>query len=188
MRIKRISVCILNKGYDYIRNIFTDSDSGLKADIISRLADKKADQFSNFFDRTRDNFNVEVRQKLAEFYGKIKTESAADWLEAELKSENRYPAEYRRELIGALGGCGNYKSISVLNGERKTRYSREIDKAIAEIQERIGAGDSGWLTLEKPEDEAGRLSIDKAEDEAGRLSMQKAGRGEGKITPGENEE
>ena len=156
--------CIMEEGYDYIKNIFPGTDSSLQADILEWLCFRKAGEFVGFFDRYRDNLDTEVCRRLAEFYGIMNAENASGWLESELKSENKHPAEYRMELIRALGSCGSYGSIAVLNSVKSSKFSRAVDQAIAEIQERIGAGDSGWLSMQKTEGDEGALSIEKKDD------------------------
>ncbi len=42
---------------------------------------------------------------------------------------------------------------------------REIDQAIARIQERIGTGDEGWLSVSGADEDEGDLSIAEEEKE-----------------------
>lgn len=64
--------------------------------------------------------------------------------------------EYKTACVKALGSCGTYDSIALLDKQKGFRLNRDIDQAIAGIQQIIGSGDAGWVSLDLADDE-GRL-------------------------------
>jgi hypothetical protein len=63
-----------------------------------------------------------------------------------------------REFIHILGSIGDYKTINFLHKRKNTANSHNIDQAIAKIQDRIGTGDSGWMSIADHSGSDGALS------------------------------
>ena len=65
------------------------------------------------------------------------------------------------EITKALGRCGGFAQIEPLalaREQARGKYRRILDEAIARIQDRVGAGDQGWLTVSPMNDDRGALS------------------------------
>ena len=99
------------------------------------------------------------KEALFGYYAAIAVPEAEKFLQEQLYDVVSASETYWRSCIRALAKCGTYESINVLNEFSNRRLKREKDQAIAEIQSRIGAGDSGWLSVGKLEPEAGDLSV-----------------------------
>jgi len=151
--------CLGDKGYEYIKPIYKSSDPELKEDIIVYLTKRKAAEFSSFFDDMRLSLDENAKIKLAEYYGSVGARNAADFMQDELMQTKYHQKEYRYALVRTLAVCGNYNTIAVLN-KCRNGMSREADRAIAVIQMRIGAGDSGWLSVQKTEEDDGFLNME----------------------------
>ena len=89
-----------------------------------------------------------------------------NYLSIQLKMDRSNKPEYEKRCISMLGKYGDYTSINFLHTLKTEDNSSTVDKAINAIQERIGSGDSGWLSAAAPEDDEGLLSLDFEKNES----------------------
>ena len=80
------------------------------------------------------------------------------------RSDTERDKSYGLKLIEALASCGTFKSIEVLYGVKSLALKRDAEKAIATIQDRIGTGDAGWLSMHETDDSVGMLSISESDN------------------------
>ena len=96
---------------------------------------------------------------------KFQKESSSPFLIDELPKAD---PDLAVNLIEALGACGTVKAVEILHRYSKNTYGalimNAVNKAIAQIQSRLGDVDKGWLSVEPISETDGALSIS---DEAG---------------------
>jgi hypothetical protein len=66
----------------------------------------------------------------------------------------------KNKIVYVLGKCGTYPSIGRLHAMKDHVNPRIVDQAIAGIQNRIGVGDAGWLSVQKAEKTEGMLALE----------------------------
>lgn len=158
VRLKYLGAKILGKkGYRYMPEIFSQSSDKLKKEILEYLIKAETDCFLDYFLTAGSCLNYGVREFVYRYIKMTADPSAEDFLISELEQDEFSSGPAARACIEALGVCGSLKAVAVLD---KRRHYREVGQAIARIQERVETGDSGWLTLEKPDEEEGSLSLE----------------------------
>ncbi len=157
-RLKFTGAYVLGKkGYRYIPEIFSQASNKLKKEILEYLIKAETNHFLRYFLTAARYLESGVKQQVYRYIKMTADPAAEDFLISELEQDEFSRGSAAKACIEALGVCGSLKAIAVLD---KRRHYREADQAIARIQERVETGDSGWLTLEKPEEEDGRLSVE----------------------------
>ena len=148
------------KGHPLIQTLFRDCPEELQTEMLEYATERTAKELAPFFQGlARADRDPEVKKAMVEYFGAVNHEGAEDFLRAELESKEKRTEKYNSALIQALGRCGSYASIEFLDRRRNPLNSRHINQAIAEIQNRIGAGDGGWLSIEKLDGDDGKLSL-----------------------------
>ena len=100
----------------------------------------------------KNETGIKVKQELADYFCEIKDIKAEPFLRNELGrvKENEHYSEfitYKSMIINALKYCGTFESIESLYNIKNPQLKRDADEAIAAIQNRIGTGDKGWLSI-----------------------------------------
>ncbi|MBN1412388.1 MAG: HEAT repeat domain-containing protein [Spirochaetales bacterium] len=154
------------KGLDRLKSLYKRGANDIKAMIIQHLAHLREAGFLDFFLQQADReTDFEVKREIILYFKNTGDAKAEPFLRNELErtlGKEYIPdsAGYKSALIDALKRCGTYDSIEPLYKIRSMIFKREADKAIAAIQHRIGAGDKGWLSIDKGKKEAdGSLSL-----------------------------
>ena len=148
------------KGYPLMQTLFPECSEELQTEMLEYGTERTAKELAPFFQGiARGDADPKVKTALAQYFGAVNYEGAETFLQAELESKERRTEKYNAALIQALGRCGSYASIEFLDRRRNPLNARLIDQAIAEIQERIRAGDGGWLSIQEPHGDDGKLSL-----------------------------
>ncbi len=152
-------------GRKRIPDLFQAADAAMAVEILDYLKRKKlrgmAPYFISVCGEIRD---WSLRAEVVTFLASTGTKASEKYLQKELTAGNRYPVDYLKECIKALGACGTRESIAFLHSVREGMPRRDIDAAIASIQSRLGTGESGWLSIQETKTEDGALSLDKGDD------------------------
>jgi hypothetical protein len=150
------------EGTQYLGEIYSKADESLKIKMLEYVSRK---WFGKDFllPCSSADYKTEIGlRELIRYYAVKEKSDAETDLEKIIVSNNPFVSDgIRKDAIRALAVCGTYRSIEFLNRNINPSFYREADKAIAMIQDRIGTGDSGWLSLRKTEDSEGALSIEK---------------------------
>jgi hypothetical protein len=157
-------------GYDLLRKIYEQGDVYIKKRIISHLTNGRESSFLDFFlEHAEKESDITVKQKLAGYFRMTRNNKAEPFLRKELHVQRGNESihdfvSYKLAIIWALKYCGTYESIEPLYRINQPALKREADEAIAMIQDRIGAGDKGWLSISTETDSEGGLSLADEQD------------------------
>ncbi len=154
------------EAYRLIPDIFTSADDILKTRIIRYAGQKRIKSLIPFFSKELQNFgSISSRMEILSFFSAAGADSAAEeqmhrFLSAVYEDDIDTYKEFYYTFVRILGKCGTCKSIAFLNSIRKKFPERLINQAIACIQERIGVGDAGWLSIDQADGGEGELSLE----------------------------
>lgn len=131
-------------------DIFSKSYDDLKIEILEFLSivNNKESAFS-FIPFIVEEKNTAVQAALINYLGKHSSARVLTFLHKQLKENIPHELCFRSAIIKLLGLCGNYESIELLNKIHGLALKKYINQAIASIQNRIGTGGSGWLSIKK---------------------------------------
>ena len=149
-----------SKGYSLIPKLFPDCWDDYQVQILGYVTEHQVTELLPFFLEVAQRATYpRVKRALVRYFDVTSYEKAEPFLRTELESNEPRTTEYTNALIRALGCCGTYASIEILDKRKTPENARRIDYSIAQIQHRIGAGDGGWLSMQKPEEEEGWISL-----------------------------
>lgn len=158
------------KGYNHLKNLYKSGNVYIKNLIINHLKNESEPYFLDFFlEQAERESSTAVKQELAEYFKMTGDAKAESFLRKELLLKRSYETipdftSYKRKIIEALKHCGTYKSIEPLYNIKQLTLKREADEAIAMIQDRIGSGDKGWLSITSDTNDGGKLSLTDEQD------------------------
>lgn len=150
------------EGSSLVQEIFAVADDQLKIKVLEYLSSNRNGFLIPYLKDVRIRLSNDVKEILARYYQLLGVAEAEQYLQREIDEDEMSTNEYKISCIQALGACGTYNSIAFLDNHRGLRLYQEIDQAIASIQNRIGSGDAGWLSVQDSDElgtEDGALSI-----------------------------
>lgn len=143
----------------YILNeIFIKSSNTIKIKIIEFFIDRNIQNLTFSHEKITE-YHKTVKTAFIKYLIKFKNTKYEKTISNELGRNSDVSLEYKNLCIKALGECGTYPSIQLLDNLRTKYAEAAITNAISRIQNRIGSGDDGWLSMKNIDDESGELSI-----------------------------
>jgi hypothetical protein len=161
------------KGYDYLKKLYENENLHIKKRIITYLKTEREACFLDYFlDNAEHESSTAIKKELVDYFRIIGDVKAEPFLRNELDRKRDYEGKpdflsYKQAVIQALKYCGTYESIEPLYRIKQFTLKRAADEAIAMIQDRIGSGDKGWLSISPGTDDGGKLSLTDEQEESG---------------------
>lgn len=155
------SVCFSSANTNkYISRFYDKSEPELKTDILEFLSSINDPELLPFFiGKFKDCTDLGEKMAIVHYWGAVSAVELENVIIEEIKKESSAHSKYAVACISALGGCGKYKSIAFLDDIKEFPTRKLIEQSIIFIQQRIGSGDEGWLSVQKEGGDSGKLSV-----------------------------
>lgn len=156
------------KDFFHFERVFLPGRNSFKIKVIEHFIEQKDKTPFKFFVSIQYKLNKEVLSKLFLYCKEIGDSSVEDFILSMLKENFGYADTYFliKSGLNALETCGTFKAVTFLCSV-KSINSISTAETVARIQNRIGSGKAGWLSVQNVEQEKGSLSIAK-ENETGK--------------------
>ena len=143
---------------EYAEKIFNKADNSLRLKILEYARRHKSDTLLPFFITQNNIEDQKIMAALFSYFRNMKRPEAEPVLIEYLERCSK-KKDILILCISALGACGTYRSIGLIDRYKTRDNSRIADQAIAAIQDRIGVGSDGWLST-RDGAEGGEVSLD----------------------------
>ena len=164
-QLRMAAIVLLEKaGIPEIEKWFHTLSGTAQAEMLAYGAKKGWKELTDFFSGQYDNLRSKKALMAWLDYFLYAADSSVEPVFLDLIGNNKAAGfDYQEKVIKILGKCGSLIAVTALHNAKEDWNARLIDQEIARIQSRIGVGDSGWLSVNRPDEEEGTLALEDKE-------------------------